>query len=135
MDEETLLEIVEDVARARVVITRLTDAADVDRVALLGVEVGGFFGCFDLVAGEGFWIFFPDAGDVGVAVETDERGLRGEVGLGFRVVNDVVELGRFVERCVGECDGVDIGGNGLIVEPGFLRLGELIVGELKRLTD
>ena len=135
MDEEALLEIVEHVAGARVVITRLADAADVDRVALLGVEEGGFFGWFDLVAGEVFWIFFPDAGDVGVAVEADERGLRGEVGFGFRVVVDVVELGRFVERCVGECNGVDISGDGLIVKPGFLGLGELIVGELKWLAD
>jgi hypothetical protein len=47
-------------------------------------------------------VFFPDRGDVRVAVEADERGLRGKVGFGVRVVVDVVELRGFVEGSMGE---------------------------------
>lgn len=70
-----------------------------------------------------------------VAVEADECGLRGKVGLGFRVFVDVVELGWLIERGVGECDGVDMSCEGLIAEPGFLGFGELFVGELEGLPD
>jgi len=70
-----------------------------------------------------------------VAVEADECGLRGKVGLGFRVVVDVVELGWLIERGVGESDGIDIGCDRLRPQPGFLGFGELLVGELKRLAD
>jgi hypothetical protein len=44
-----------------------------------------------------------------VAVEAYECGLRGKVGLGFRVVVDVVELGWLIERGVGECNRINIG--------------------------
>ncbi len=70
-----------------------------------------------------------------VAVEADECGLRGKVGLGFRVVVDVVELRWLIERGVRECDGIDIGCDRLPPQPGFLGFGELLVGELKRLAD
>jgi len=70
-----------------------------------------------------------------VAVEADECGLRGKVGLSFRVIVDVVELDRFVERCVRECDGIGIGGDRLRAQPGFLGFGQLFVGQLKRLAD
>ena len=70
-----------------------------------------------------------------VAVEADECGLRGKVGLGFRVVVDVVELGWLIERGVGECNGIDIGCDRLRPQPGFLGFGELPVGELKRFAD
>ena len=70
-----------------------------------------------------------------VAVEADECGLRGKVGLGFRVVVDVVELGWLIQRGVRECDGIDIGCDRLRMQPGFLGFGQLLVGELKRLAD
>ena len=70
-----------------------------------------------------------------VAIEADECGLRGKVGLGFRVVVDVVELGWLIERGVGECDGIDIGCDRLRAQPGLLGFGQLLVGELKRLAD
>ena len=70
-----------------------------------------------------------------VAVEADECGLRGKVGLGFRVVVDVVELGWLIERGVRECDGIHVSRDRLRAQPGFLGFGQLLVSELKRLAD
>jgi len=70
-----------------------------------------------------------------VAVEADECGLRCKVGLGFRVVVDVVEFGWLIERGVRESDGIDIGCDRLRPQPGFLGFAQLLVGELKRLAD
>ena len=70
-----------------------------------------------------------------VAVEADKCGLRGKVGLGFRVVVNVVELRWLIERGVRECDGIDIGCDRLLAQPGFLGFGQLLIGELKLLAD
>ena len=70
-----------------------------------------------------------------VAVEANKCGLRGKVGLSFRVVVDVVELGWLIERGVRESDGIDIGCDRLRPQPGFLGFAQLLVGELKRLAD
>ena len=135
MDEEAFLVIVERVAGTVIVVAGLADAADIDGIALPGIEADRFFNGLQASAGESFWIHFPDSGNMGVAVEADERGLRGKVGFGVRVVVDVVELRWFVEGSVGERNGVDMSCEGLIAEPGFLGFGELFVGELEGLPD
>ena len=133
MDEEAFLVIVERVTGTVIVVAGLADAADIDRVAFLGIELEGLL--VWLEATTGVLVFFPDGGDVRVAVEADERGLRGKVGFGVRVVVNVVELRGFVEGSVGERNGVDMSCEGLIAEPGFLGFGELFVGELEGLPD
>lgn len=100
MHEEALLEVVEHIAGPGI-ITGLANAADIHRVAFLGFEACGFFRWLEMATSEGFGIFLPDRGNMRVAIEADECGLRGKVGLGFRVVLDVVELGWFIERGVG----------------------------------
>ena len=135
IDEQASLEIVEHIAGAGVIITGLADAADIHGVAFPGIQECGFFGWLERAAGVGFGIFLPYQRHVRVAIEADEGRLRGKVGLGFRFLFDVVELGGLVERGVGECDGIDIGRDGLGIQPGFLGFGELPVGELKRFAD
>ena len=133
VDEEAFLVIVESVTGTVIVVAGLADAADIDRVAFLGIELDGLR--VWLEATTGVLVFFPDRGDVRVTVEADERGLRGKVGFGVRVVGDVVELRGFVEGSMGERNGVDMSCEGLIAEPGFLGFGELFVGELEGLPD
>jgi len=60
VDEEALLEVVEHIAGPGIIITRLSDAADIHRVAFLGFEACGFFRWLEKAAGEGFGIFLPD---------------------------------------------------------------------------
>ena len=60
MDEEAFLVIVERVTGSVIVVAGLTDAADIDRVAFLGIEACGFFRWLEKAAGEGFGIFLPD---------------------------------------------------------------------------
>ena len=60
MDEQALLEVVEHIACMGIIITRLADAADIHRVALLGFEACGFFRGLEKATSEGFGIFFPN---------------------------------------------------------------------------
>ena len=135
IDEQALLEIVEHIAGPGVIITGLADAADIHGVAFLGIQECGFFRGLDMAASEGFGIFLPNQRHMSVAIEADECGLCGKVGLGFRLVSVVVELGGLVERGVGECYGGQIGCDRLGMQPGFLGFAELPVGELKRFAD
>ena len=108
VDEALLLEVVEHITGAGVFIAGLADATDIHAVALRGVELGGNISRLIATAGEGLGVFLPDCGDVGMAVEADECGLGGEVGFGLYLVVDVVEAGGFVERGVGEGDGIEV---------------------------
>ena len=60
VDEQTLLEVVEHIAGPRIIITGLANAADVHRVAFLGIEACGFFRWLEKATSEGFGIFLPD---------------------------------------------------------------------------
>ena len=130
-----MLVIVEHVAGAGVVIAGLADAADIDGIALPGIEADRFFRGLQATAGESFWIHFPDSGNMGVAVEADECCLCSKMSGGFRFIVDVVELRGFMERGVRERDRIQIGGDGGGTEPGFLGFRELLVGEVDGLPD
>ncbi len=97
IDEQALLEIVEHIAGAGVIIARLADAADIHGVAFPGIQECEFFAWLERAAGVGFGIFLPYQWHVSMAIEADECRLRGKVGLGFGFLLVVVELGRFVE--------------------------------------
>jgi hypothetical protein len=60
MDEQTLLKVVEHIAGPGVIITGLANAADIHRVAFLGIEACGFFRWLKKATSEGFGIFLPD---------------------------------------------------------------------------
>ncbi len=60
MDKQALLKVVEHIAGPGIIITGLADAADIHRVAILGVEQGGFFRWLERATSEGFGIFLPD---------------------------------------------------------------------------
>ena len=92
-----LLVIVEHVAGAGVVIAGLADAADIDGIALPGIEADGFFRGLQASALESLGIHFPDSGNMGVAVEADECCLCGKMSDGFCFIVDVVELRGFME--------------------------------------
>ena len=114
--EDAILEIVEHVARTRIVIPWLAHAADIDRVALGGVEAHGLIGGVESLA-IGRRGFLPDRRDMGVAIETDEGGLLAEMCCGFLRGIDVVKFRWLVERGVGEGEGIDIGSERLGAEP------------------
>ena len=116
MQEDAILEIVEHVAGARILIPWLAHAADIDRVALGGVEAHGLIGGMESLAirRRGF---LPDRWDMGVAIETDEGGLLAEMRCCFLWGIDVVKFRWLVERGVGEGEGIDIRSERLRAEP------------------
>ena len=116
MQEDAILEIVEHVAGARILIPGLTHAADIDRVALGGVEAHGLIGGVESLA-IGMRGFLPDRRDMGVAIETDEGGLLAEMRCCFLWGIDVVKFRWLVERGVGEGEGIDIRSERLGAEP------------------
>ena len=107
MQEDAILEIVEHVAGARIVIPWLAHAADIDRVALGGVEAHGLIGGVESLA-IGRRGFLPDRRDMGVAIESDECGLLAEMRCRFLWGIDVVKFRWLVERGVGEGDGIEV---------------------------
>lgn len=60
MDEEALLEVVEHITVPGIIITGLANAADIHRIAFLGIEACGLFGWLEKATSEGFGIFLPD---------------------------------------------------------------------------
>ena len=116
MQEDAILEIVEHVAGAGILIPWLAHAADIDRVALGGVEAHGLIGGVESLA-IGRRGFLPDRRDMGVAIETDEGGLLAEMRCCFLWGIDVVKFRWLVERGVGEGEGIDIGSERLGAEP------------------
>ena len=114
--EDAILEIVEHVAGARIVIPWLAHAADIDRVALGGVEAHGLIGGMESLA-IGRRGFLPDRRDMGMAIETDEGGLLAEMCCRFLWGIDVVKFRWLVERGVGEGEGIDIRSERLGAEP------------------
>ena len=116
MQEDAILEIVEHVAGAPILIPWLAHAADIDRVALGGVEVHGLIGGVESLA-IGRCGFLPDRRDMSVAIETDEGGLLAEMRCCFLWGIDVMEFRLLVERGVGESEGIDIRSERLRAEP------------------
>jgi len=116
MQEDAILEIVEHVAGARILIPWLAHAADIDRVALGGVEAHGLVAVLESQA-SGRFGFLPDRRDMGVAIETDEGGLLAEMRCCFLWGIDVVKFRWLVERGVREGEGIDIRSERLGAEP------------------
>ena len=72
---------------------------------------------------------------MGVAVEADEGGLGGEVGLGLGGLVYVVELCRLVQGGMGKSNRIEIHGDGEIPEPSEFVFADLLLGDLKRFAD
>jgi hypothetical protein len=83
--------------RPGISIPGLAHGADIDGVALGGVETHGFVTRSEAADPEGLGVLLPDGGDMGVSIEADEGALGGEVGLGLGSLVDVVELCRLVQ--------------------------------------
>ena len=78
-EKDVLLVVVEGVGGSWIAVPRLAHRADIDGVALGGIESDGFIGVPQAADTEGLRILLPDPRDMGVSVEADEGGLGSKV--------------------------------------------------------
>ena len=114
-------------------VSRLADAAHIDGISTLCVESDCGFQRGE--ADACFPAFFPDAGDMRMAVKAHKSVLHFEMRPSRPCFEQVIEFQRMVQGGMGQCHGTNLKTGGEALNPSALSRSELFESQIDRLAD